>query len=123
MKHIIPINTNINQMTNIELEKNFTKKNPIYGRQNYYPVFAKRIHNFKELLFSEIIDKKNINDFVMGEISAAWLIAISIMDYCEDDNIKMEMTALIKKNWKKENINSFINYIKNEKKIVAYFVD
>ncbi|MBL1221720.1 hypothetical protein JET18_12790 [Chryseobacterium sp. L7] len=121
MEHILPLNPTIEKMSNTELEKNFVKKPVILGRQNYYPVFAKRINEFKDLLFSELIDINNINDFVMGNITTAWLIAIAILDYSDNDFYKTEMVALIKQNWDDKNLESFLKYIKNEENFIKYF--
>lgn len=121
MKHIIPLNPIIEKMSDTELQNNYAKKLVVYGKQNYYPVFAKRIHKFKNFLFLELINNNNINDFVMGSVTTSWLIAISVLDYCDDNDIKKEMVTLIKQNWEDINYKSFLNYIKNEKDFIEYF--
>ncbi len=99
MGHILPLNLTVEKMSDIELEKNFVKKPVIFGKQNYYPVFAKRIDKFKDFLFSELIDVNNIDDFVMGGVTTSWLIAIAILDYSDNELYKAEMVTLIKQNW------------------------
>ncbi|WP_288377027.1 hypothetical protein [uncultured Chryseobacterium sp.] len=121
MGHILPLNLTIEKMSDIELEKNFVKKPVIFGKQNYYPVFAKRIDKFKDFLFSELIDVNNIDDFVMGGVTTSWLIAIAILDYCDNEFYKAEMVTLIKQNWDEENFRNFLNYIKNEEHFIRYF--
>jgi|APAra7269097138_1048543.scaffolds.fasta_scaffold07156_2 hypothetical protein len=121
MEHILPLNLTIEKMSDIELEKNFMKKPAIFGKQNYYPVFAKRIDKFKDVLFSELIDVKNIDDFVMGGVTTSWLIAIAILDYSDSELYKAEMVTLIKQNWDDENFKNFLNYIKNEERFITYF--
>ena len=121
MGHILPLNLTIDKMSDIELEKDFMKKPVIFGKQNYYPVFAKRIDKFKDVLFSELIDVKNIDDFVMGVVTTSWLIAIAILDYTDNEFYKAEMVTLIKQNWDEENFKNFLNYIKNEEQFIKYF--
>lgn len=121
MGHILPLNLAIEKMSDIELEKNFMKKPVIFGKQNYYPIFAKRIDKFKDILFSELIDVKNIDDFVMGGVTTSWLIAIAILDYSDNEFYKAEMVTLIKQNWDEENFKNFLNYIKNEERFIRYF--
>lgn len=121
MEHILPLNLTIEKMSDIELEKNFMKKPVIFGKQNYYPVFAKRIDKFKDFLFSELIDVNNIDDFVMGGVTTSWLIAIAILDYSDNEFYKAEMVTLIKQNWDDGNFKNFLNYIKNEECFIRYF--
>ncbi|WP_343640910.1 hypothetical protein [Chryseobacterium sp.] len=121
MGHILPLNLAIEKMSDIELEKNFMKKPVIFGKQNYYPIFAKRIDKFKDILFSELIDVKNIDDFVMGGVTTSWLIAIAILDYSDNEFYKAEMVTLIKQNWDDGNFKNFLNYIKNEERFIRYF--
>ena len=121
MGHILPLNLTVEKMSDIELEKNFVKKPVIFGKQNYYPVFAKRIDKFKDFLFSELIDVNNIDDFVMGGVTTSWLIAIAILDYSDNELYKAEMVTLIKQNWDDGNFKNFLNYIKNEEQFIRYF--
>jgi hypothetical protein len=121
MGHILPLNPTIEKLSDTELEKNFAKKPVIFGKQNYYPVFAKRMDKFKDFLFSELIDSNNIDDFVMGNVTTSWLIAIAILDYADNDFYKTEMVILIKQNWDDANFKNFLKYIKNEEKFVKYF--
>jgi hypothetical protein len=76
---------------------------------------------FKDFLFSELIDSNNIDDFVMGNVTTSWLIAIAILDYADNDFYKTEMVILIKQNWDDANFKNFLKYIKNEEKFVKYF--
>lgn len=121
MEHILPLNGNIEKMSDVELQKNFTKKPAIWGKQNYYPVFAKRMQKFKDFLFLELIDKDNINDFVMGNVTTSWLIAIAILDYSDNDKFKTEMATLIKQNWEDTNLKNFLKYIDKEENFIKYF--
>lgn len=121
MEHILPLNPNIDKMSDAELQKNFAKNPAIFGKQNYYPIFAKRIQKFKDFIFSELVDNNNINDFVMGDVTTSWLIAISILDYCSDESFKTDMATLIKQNWEDTNYKNFLNYIKNEESFIKYF--
>ncbi|MBP1166429.1 MULTISPECIES: hypothetical protein [unclassified Chryseobacterium] len=121
MGHILPLNLTVEKMSDIELEKNFVKKPVILGKQNYYPVFAKRIDKFKDFLFSELIDVNNIDDFVMGGVTTSWLIAIAILDYSDNELYKADMVTLIKQNWDDGNLKNFLNYIKNEEQFIRYF--
>lgn len=121
MGHILPLNSTIEKMSDAELQKNFAKKPVIFGKQNYYPIFAKRIDKFKDFLFSELIDVNNIDDFVMGGVTTSWLIAIAILDYSDNEFYKAEMVTLIKENWDDANFKNFLKYIKNEEQFIRYF--
>ncbi|MGM5630269.1 hypothetical protein O2K51_05145 [Apibacter raozihei] len=121
MKHIIPIVNELNKLSNEELLKNFELTFPKYGRFNYYPIFSKRSSFFKDILKQEVLKNENLEEKVFGNIRAAWLIVISILDYSSSDKFKKEIIQLIKKNWANSNYKDLENYTKNESRFAKYF--
>lgn len=120
MSKILELNKDINAFNDKELLEAFNTEKPLYGRLNYFPVFASRIKKFKDLIFNEAISEDNNND-QLGMMKTNWYIAISTLDYCENKVILKEFSKHLKKNWTAENYNLFIKYIKQEKRFIKYF--
>lgn len=120
MEHILNIINEIDKLSDEKLLKNFQKDKPLYGRMRYYAVFAKRIKKFKDLLFSEIISEKN-TIVKLRTFKPSWIIAISILDYCEDEDVLKELALHIKKHWTKDDYESFVHYISKEERFKKYF--
>ncbi|MDR6969668.1 hypothetical protein J2X31_003702 [Flavobacterium arsenatis] len=120
MKHLIELNENINKFSNQELLNNFNKTPSPYGEYGYYPVFASRILEFKKLLFEELIADRNVK-IEFRTFKPSWLIAISVLDHCEDENIIKEMIKHIKNNWRKDDFDDFKHYVSKEDRFKKYF--
>lgn len=120
MEKILELKEEINSLSNEELLSNFNSKPSKYGELNYFPVFAIRINNFKDLIFKEVIAERNTKINVRT-FKHSWFIAIAVLDYCENDIIKKQLADHVKANWSKSDYDFFINYIKTEKKLIKYF--
>lgn len=120
MDHIVYLVTEINNFSDEELETNFKKPKAIFGRMNYYAVFAKRIKKYKKLLFDELIADRNVK-IEFRTFKPSWYIAISILDYCEDEKIIKEMINHIKNNWNNNDFDDFKHYVSKEDRFKKYF--
>lgn len=120
MEHILELKEEINSFNDELLLIKFNKKPVKEGEFNYFPVFATRIKKFKNLLFDELISERNVK-IELRTFKPSWYIAISILDYCEDESIIKEMVLHIKKHWSKEDYDAFVYYIKNEERFIKYF--
>lgn len=98
----------------------FAPKN--YKKKNLYAIMAYRCNGntlIKEILFNVIRSSIALNEIEMGIIKHAWLPALFILEY-SDDAVKKELSKIIAE-WPVEERELFINYIKREKKYVAFF--
>lgn len=120
MEKILELNEQINNFSDEELLINFNSKPPKYGELNYYPIFAIRVNNFRDLIFEEVVAERNTNINVRT-FKHSWFIAIAVLDYCENESIKKELANHVKTNWSKSDYEFFTDYIKNEKRFVKYF--
>lgn len=120
MEHILDLKKEIDELSDDMLIERFNKKPVIEGEFNYYPVFAKRINKYKEFLFEELIAERNVK-IKFRTFKPSWFIAISILDYCEDEKIIDEMVNHIKKHWGKDDFDDFKHYISKENRFKKYF--
>lgn len=120
MEHILDLKKDIDELSDDSLLKKFNKKPVKEGEFNFYPVFAKRIKQFKKLLFEELISERNIK-IEFRTFKPSWYIAVSILDYCNDEKIIIEMIKHIKTHWDKDDYNDFVHYISKEDRFKKYF--
>ena len=120
MEHIINLIEEINNFSDEELVKNFKLSNAPFGRMNYYAVFALRINEFKKLLFEELIADRNVK-IEFRTFKPSWYIAISILDYCEEEKIIKEMISHIKTYWDNDDFEDFKHYVSKEDRFKKYF--
>lgn len=120
MDYIVNLVTEINNFSDEELVNNFKKLDAPFGRMNYYAVFAKRIIKYKNIIFDELITEKNVK-IEFRTFKPSWYIAISILDYCEDENIIKEMITHIKSHWGKDDFDDFKHYVSKEDRFKKYF--
>ncbi|WP_026703844.1 hypothetical protein [Flavobacterium soli] len=120
MEHILDLKKEIDELSDDSLIKRFNQKPVNEGEFNYYPVFAKRIKKYKKLLFEELISERNVK-IEFRTFKPSWYIAISILDYCEDEKIISEMIQHIKNHWDKDDYNDFAHYISKEERFKKYF--
>jgi len=120
MNNIIPINMNVNNMTDSELLKNFNKEFPPFGKMNYYAIFAKRITKFKEILKEEILNNENNIESAMGIIKISWIPLIAILCYAKEENEKKAFINLVKNSWSDSHFEDFKNFIKDDNNLGKY---
>lgn len=120
MEHILELKEEINKLSDDLLIKKFENKPVAEGEFNYYPVFAKRMKNFKVFIFKELISERNTK-INLKTFKPSWYIAISVLDYCEDEKIITEMLNHIRNNWSKDDFESFVDYANKETKFQRYF--
>jgi len=120
VEHVLELNEKINSFSDTLLIKKFKKKPVSEGEFNYYPVFAKRLKKFKNIIFEELISERNTK-VKIRTFKPSWYIAILVLDYCSDDNLIKEMVLHIKNNWGKEDYESFVDYISKEDRFYKYF--
>lgn len=120
MSDIIPINPEIEKMSDSELLRNFHQPKPPYGKMNYYAVFAKRSSNFKDLLKEEVLNNDNNLQSVMGIIKVSWLPLISILCYAKDEQTKKAFINLAKEFWAESNFEDFKNYLLKDEQLSKY---
>ena len=120
MEHIINLVSEINSFSDEELVSNFKKPNAPFGRMNYYAIFTKRIKKYKKLLFDELIAERNVK-IEFRTFKPSWYIAISILDYCEDETTVKEMINHIKNHWGEDDFDDFKHYVSKEDRFKKYF--
>ena len=118
MKNFTPINEELNALTDIELLESY--KNNIKGKIQYFPIFGIRSSIYKELVKQELSSPK-FNNFSNGIMNLAWVILISFLEHNQDEDISKEVAIYVIESWDKKNLDEFLNFISNEKKLCKYF--
>ncbi|AQX87183.1 hypothetical protein I6H88_10240 [Elizabethkingia bruuniana] len=117
---MIPIKEEYDKVSNKELLQIISKKEKL--NINYYPILAKRMKEdsrFEKFLLTEISSEDNINEIFFGFAKIAWIPLLSIIEYSTSNFINKGIIEF--KKWSETEKEIFLNYIKNEKKIIKYF--
>jgi len=120
MEHIAPFDQELNLLSNNDLLIEYNKKSKKVSPLPFFPIFAKRIDFFKDLIFKEVIDEKN-TVIKFRAMKTSWLIILSILDYCEEEKILKDLINHIKRFWDKDDFNDFAHYISKEDRFKKYF--
>lgn len=119
MEHLTPLRLDLDSKSNEDLLEAYdfnSEPSPV----PFFPVFAKRIEFFKDIVFQEVIAEKNtLTDFRM--MKPSWMIMISVLDYCEDVEVLKELAEHIKNYWEKDDYESFVKYISSEERFLRFF--
>ena len=107
------INQELNDFTDTVLEEKFREKNPVYGKVNYYPIFASRLPFFKNILLEEAIDAKNRVIPFFNFIRISWIPVLCVLDYSDDIHFKQEIIKHIKHHWTANEIDNFKTYMQS----------
>jgi hypothetical protein len=120
MNHITPLKKELLGLNQEQLITAFNSGKPRFGKMYYFPIFARSAASYKSILFSEVIDEKNTKP-IFRTIKNSWLIAISVLDHCEDVQFIKEFIQHIKQHWETTDYEDFLSYVSKNERFAAYF--
>lgn len=120
MDHITPLKKELLGLNQEQLITAFNSGKPRFGKMYYFPIFARNAASHKTILFSEVVDEKNTKP-IFRTIKNSWLIAISVLDHCEDAQFVKEFLEHIQRHWDASDFNDFKSYVSKNERFAAYF--